>query len=330
MPFNPPQVILPNALLNEIKNMPDDQISFRKATYSVLLGKYTSIGEPHLQLVEAIKVDLTRNIAKTLSELQDEVTFAVQKEFGSCNNWTGVEVYHSLLNTVARISARVFVGLPLCRDNDWIKITTHFTEDVVAGFNAISKYPFFIRPVVAPFIPELRALKIARHRAGKMMGPTVTNIMNSSKSGMGAVSDDAWETDRTSLYDDDQYNLISWILRHYEDSQTPNAEKIGEEQLLTGFAAIHTTSSTASQAIYDLASYPQYIPELRAEITDVSACEPDGKLRKNSMPKLRKLDSFLKESQRMHPLGMGNPLFPPRVIEISLLTYIGTQFQCSA
>jgi cytochrome P450 len=75
---------------------------------------------------------------------------------------------------------------------------------------------------------------------------------------------------------------------------------------LAGFAAIHTTGTTALHTIYDLASYPQYIPELRAEIAEVSAEEPDGKLKKIGMPKLRKLDSFIKESQRMHPLGMGN------------------------
>jgi cytochrome P450 len=101
-------------------------------------------------------------------------------------------------------------------------------------------------------------------------------------------------------------NLISWIMRHYKADQQPNAEAIGEEQLLASFAAIHTTGTTALQAIYDLASYPQYIPKLRAGIAEVSAKEPDGKLGKIGMPKLRKLDSFIKESQRMHPLAMGN------------------------
>jgi cytochrome P450 len=304
MPLNPPQVILPNSLINEIKNMPDDQVSFRKAIYNVLLGKYTGIGTPHPQLIEAIRDDLTRNIAKTLANLQDEVTFAVGKEFGVCDEWTAVNVYHCLLNTVARISARVFVGLPLCRDEEWIKTTTNYTEDVIKAFKAISKYPFFVRPLVAQFLPELRALNLARHRAGKMLAPTVATIMKGSK----LQSDTSWEDESMSPYTDDQYNLISWILRHYKANQQPNAEAIGVEQLLTGFAAIHTTSTTASHAIYDLAAYPQYIPELRAEINKVSAEEPDGKLKKTNMPKLRKLDSFIKESQRMHPMGMGNYL----------------------
>lgn len=100
-----------------------------------------------------------------------------------------------------------------------------------------------------------------------------------------------------SLYGDDQYNLILWILRHYKADQQPNPEAIGEEQLLAGFAAIHTTSMTASHAIYDLVSYPQYIPELRAEIKEVSAEEPGRKLRKPSMPKLRKLTASSRKAK---------------------------------
>jgi gliotoxin biosynthesis cytochrome P450 monooxygenase len=217
-----------------------------------------------------------------------------------------VEVYHSLLDTVARISARVFVGLPLCRDDEWIKATMQYTEDVVNCFRAISKYPFFIRPFVAPFMPETRTLNRARRRAGKMIEPAVATVMNNPKSQATASLDDSQGGDPQSPYGDDQYNLISWILRHHKADQQPNAEAVGEEQLLTSFAAIHTTSMTVSQAIYDLATYPQYIPELRAEINEVSAEEPDGKLKKTNISKLRKLDSFIKESQRMHPLGMGS------------------------
>jgi hypothetical protein len=53
--------------------------------------------------------------------------------------------------------------------------------------------------------------------------------------------------------------------------------------------------------LYDLASNPEYIPELRAEISEVLATEPEQKMRKTSLPKLRKLDSLLLESQRMNP-----------------------------
>ena len=60
--------------------------------------------------------------------------------------------------------------------------------------------------------------------------------------------------------------------------------------------------------MFDLACRPEYIQPLRDEIDKVIA--EDGqdvgeegfpKLKKTSMTKLRKLDSFLKESQRLSP-----------------------------
>lgn len=66
-----------------------------------------------------------------------------------------------------------------------------------------------------------------------------------------------------------------------------------------------------SQVIYDLAARPEYIKGLREEIKDVLAedgYDIDGegftKLKKSSYTKLRKLDSFLKESQRLSPPGI--------------------------
>lgn len=62
---------------------------------------------------------------------------------------------------------------------------------------------------------------------------------------------------------------------------------------------------TLSNVLYDLAAHPEYQEVLREEFERVSAEEPNGQMRKKSMPKLRKLDSFIKESQRINPLGSG-------------------------
>lgn len=75
-----------------------------------------------------------------------------------------------------------------------------------------------------------------------------------------------------------------------------------------------------SQVVFDLAARPEYIKGLREEIKEV--LEGDGydidgdgftKLKKSSYTKLRKLDSFLKESQRLSPPGISSsprPLKP--------------------
>jgi hypothetical protein len=73
-------------------------------------------------------------------------------------------------------------------------------------------------------------------------------------------------------------------------------------------AAIHSTTITVTAIMYDLAAHPEYIQPLQDEIQQI--INEDGQdvngdgvmlLKKESMSKLWKLDSFMKESQRFTP-----------------------------
>lgn len=75
--------------------------------------------------------------------------FAVQNDFPTCDGehptlflpcretiltvpqdeWVTIKPYHLVLQLVSRISARVFVGLPLCRSPKWLETSTQFTEN---------------------------------------------------------------------------------------------------------------------------------------------------------------------------------------------------------
>jgi hypothetical protein len=66
-----------------------------------------------------------------------------------------------------------------------------------------------------------------------------------------------------------------------------------------------------THCLFDLAARPEYIKPLRDEIDEIIAEEGyditgDGamKLKKSSIPRLKKLDSFMKESQRLAPAGL--------------------------
>lgn len=77
----------------------------------------------------------------------------------------------------------------------------------------------------------------------------------------------------------------------------------------SGFGSIHATSITVTNAIFDLAARPEYIPALQEEIQTVLDQEQGHVLRKESLPKFRKMDSLLRESQRMNP-GESATLYP--------------------
>lgn len=58
--------------------------------------------------------------------------------------------------------------------------------------------------------------------------------------------------------------------------------------------------------VFDLAKYPEHIPELRQELAD--ALGPSGTIDKYTLPKLRKCDSFIRESQRLSPPSLGESI----------------------
>jgi len=68
-----------------------------------------------------------------------------------------------------------------------------------------------------------------------------------------------------------------------------------------GAASIHTTSQLIANVIFDLAARPEYIQLLREEVTGVLA-ESGGKWSQDTVNNFKKMDSFVKESQRLTAL----------------------------
>jgi cytochrome P450 len=71
-------------------------------------------------------------------------------------------------------------------------------------------------------------------------------------------------------------------------------------QLSLTVAAIHATTEALTIALLDLVTYPETIPQLRQEVIQVLG---DGGWTKQSLYKMKLMDSFLKESQRLHPVS---------------------------
>jgi cytochrome P450 len=286
-------------MVDEIKNLPDNELAFMEEIYLRMHGRYTTIGEPHPEAILAIKGELTRGIARTLADLQDEVTYAVDTEIGDAKEWKELYVVAKLLRIVALVSGRIFVGLPLCRNEQWINTTINFTVDLMHAVRDVEAIHPLLRPFRAPFLKTIRQITTYRKLAGSMLAPQFKEILAERAAGQEKAPVLKGE-------DDSQFNLAQWILNHYKNPGSATAEKLGEEQLSISFAAIHTTTMGGSNALFDLAAHPQYIKPLREEIESVIAEEgyADGRLLKTSMPKLRKLDSFIRESQRINPPAM--------------------------
>ncbi|KAF9008808.1 cytochrome P450 [Cyathus striatus] len=261
-------------MVDDIRKANDEQMSFREAVAETIQTDYM-IG-PQIRLdpyhIGVVRTPLTRNLAARFSDIKDEIAAAFAdliplKE----HDWSEVPAYKTIVKTVVRTSNRLFVGLPLCRNPDYQDLQEEFTFDVVKGSKLINMFPPFLRPVPAKI-----------RRAVRHLGPLIEERI-------------AQIAELGPDYPEKPNDLISWFLEYAEGYQrTPRDLSI--RILSINFAAIHTTSMAFTHILYDLAVYTQYVPTMREEVEAVIA--EDG-WTKVSMGKMRKLDSFIKESSRL-------------------------------
>ncbi|POS81188.1 hypothetical protein DHEL01_v200399 [Diaporthe helianthi] len=280
-------VVLDPVFLNELKSLPDDTVSFGEAISDSMQTKYTGIRADRPIIPHVVKKDLVPALNRLNPTIAEEVDQSYREELPPCKDFTPVNIYGKLLRIVAKVSGRIFIGPELCRSEKYINTAISYTIEVTGAVNAINGMSFWERTLNAAGHPNVKAVRERERAAGTFLRP----IVEARKKAQAA--------DPEYQKPDD---LLQWLL---DDGQDKFGEKGDEElasiQLGLTFAAIHTTSLTTTNAFYTLAAMPEIIPELREEIR--SALNEYGTFTTQALQKMKKLDSFLREVMRMHPLG---------------------------
>jgi cytochrome P450 len=209
-----------------------------------------------------------------------------------CNDWTEVAINSKLVDIVAKVSGRVFVGPDLCQDPEYLDCGSNYTILLMEAVRAIKGIRPWLRPFLAPRLPEIRKLRDMEKRAARHLEPIVRERMEAEK------NDPNWQKP------DD---MMQWLLNRSADHGVVSVEKLAKMQLGLIFAAIHTTTMTATNILYTLAVTPEYIGPLRKEIVN-SMSENDGTITTRALQQMVKLDSYMKEVTRVYPPGISEYL----------------------
>ncbi|KAF9225200.1 cytochrome P450 [Gyrodon lividus] len=275
-------VVSGRELLEAVCKSPEDELSFVEATNDTLKVKYM-MGQQidaNPYHVRIIRSQLTRNLGILSPDIRDEIVTAFEEILDlRGNEWKSVPALQTIQNVVCRTSNRIFVGLPLCRNPDWVDLNIKFTLDVVKGAMVIALFPNFLAPLVARFMTSVPGSKT---RGMKHLGPII---------------EERWKhmDEYGKAWADKPVYFLSWLIDEAEGSQR-SVQDLTLRVLAVNFAAIHTSSNGFTQALYHLAANPQYMQPLREEVESI--VEQEG-WSKGALAKMRKVDSFLKESQRM-------------------------------
>jgi len=281
-----PTVILPRKYWEELKSLPESKISF-EAERQYRWGKGNPIALVDHVTIATVQNELTRNTAREFPGLLDETVYAISKHIGPCKDWTPVTVYPTDLQLIALLSSRTFVGLPLSRDERWVEIMIRYTILSKAAARELWVYPHFIRPLAQLLAHKSRELEQQRKMASALVRPLLQQrLADLQRPGFTPPND-----------------MMQWILNNCTPAQRKDTDFLVQQQLTLGIVSIHTTAHNLTHCIFDLAAHPEYIEPLREEFIPLLK-EQGGKVDKQLMTRLNKLDSFCKESQRFTPPGL--------------------------
>ncbi|KAG5785907.1 hypothetical protein H9Q73_000488 [Fusarium xylarioides] len=293
-----PTVFVGPKYLKELSKMPESSFSSLSAFQELMMVKYTKVEATAPVIIHTVKSRLTPSLAKLSGYLGDEVRRALTDELPDCSDWTDVHLSEKLIRVVSRVSGRVFVGANVCRSEEYIDHTINYTRDVMLGAHAVGQVKQWLRPLRAPSLPEIRQLDRRRKQAADFFMPIVCERIERPKQ-------------------EKPEDLLQWLIdmqaAKYGDTST---SELAKKQLDISFAAIHTTNAVALNTIYTLAAMPRVQAEIREEVRTVLA-ENKGGSEFSAVQKMKKLDSFIRESVRCYPIGAGK--YPESINAISLM-----------
>ncbi|KAF8341137.1 cytochrome P450 [Amanita rubescens] len=262
-------------LIEDIRQASDDQLSLVDAAVEtihtdVLLGRESHDDTYHIGVV---RNRLTRNIAVQFSEVHDEIAAAFAESVPTNGDeWTTIVAFKANLNIMCRVVNRFLVGLPLCRDPDYISSIQQLPIEISFVARFLRRVPKRLRSLekhLEPFIKD-RLEQLELHG---------------------------------SDWPDKPNDAITWLWEEAKEPHRRTIQKFAVRIIFMNFAGIHTTTLTYTTALYILATKPEYVQPMREEIE--AAISEEG-WTKSAIGKLRKVDSFIRETMRMYATGVFN------------------------
>ncbi|KAI0533246.1 cytochrome P450 [Xylaria digitata] len=276
-----PRLILPVRYMEELKSAPIDKVDFVGAVHEMFEYEYTGVVHRSRMIPSTLISHLTPRLPTIMPEVQDEMKVAINDELPSCDNWTEVNIMEGTTRVITRATSRMAGGEALSRDKEWITAAISYALWAFTAAQKIKKTPWPLRYLVAPWLPEVRKyIPWSFSVAARVAVPLLE------------------QRERTG----EQANDFLQFLKDTARGAEKEDKFISHLLVMVSFASIHTSVATIGGLIYDLCQYPELVEIIRDEYQGI--VDGDGNIPKGCFAKLVKMDSIMKESQRLNPISL--------------------------
>lgn len=272
-------------LTEALRSLPEDTASLIDLVNETLevvhtMGQDIATNPYHVTI---IKEKLTRSLPGLYHEIQEEVHKALLEHLPA-DDWTAVNGSQLVMKLVARATNRLFVGLPACREPEYLDTVMSYTQDVVMAGFILQMFPELLKTHVR------RVLFPGLNRRVRKVAASIRPMVEECKAALAEFGKN---------YEGKRNDMLSWLIDEAQGSEQ-DLDSLARRVLILNFAGLHTTSMTFTHALYDLITHPSAIEPLRNEIEAVTGKDGYTKI---SMTKLVKMDSLFKESMRVNSIS---------------------------
>ncbi|KAK4983742.1 hypothetical protein LTR66_008721, partial [Elasticomyces elasticus] len=237
-----PELIIPNGQLPWLLSHPDNIISVTAVHYEQLEAKY-AFTDPRL-IKEVFHEHVThkalaRNLSSLLPDIWDELAHFFDETWGTEQGVTReIVVSENMMAMIARASNRMFVGLPLCRNDEYLSNMGKFASDVITSMTLLSFIPRMLKPIFGPLFT------LPNHWHYRKTAKYTVPLFKRRLAQIEAAGKDAVPND-----------YVTWYINVAKaEGRTLELDPVLASRYLMpiNFAAIHTTTFTITNTLFDL------------------------------------------------------------------------------
>ncbi|KAG6283475.1 hypothetical protein E4U48_000069 [Claviceps purpurea] len=265
-------IVIPLKYANELRAITSDKLDSLTASFDDNAGKVTQIlvdSELHTHVIQ-------RRLTPRLP-LSDH-----EQNVGP--GWIPVNPYEMVLRLSTRAAARLFVSEPICRDQDFLNSSASYSRNIFDTISTSRSLGHVITPYLGRWIPSIQAAQQQFQRIQKMLCSEV---------------DRRRENPEDSTRDD----FLQWCMELARTEDEAHAASVAHRTLgILSMAVVHTTAMASTHILFDLISDEDLKEKLREEQNQILK-QGWKNITQQAMLSMRKLDSLMRESQRINPVG---------------------------
>lgn len=295
--------ILPNSSLRWVLAQPEDVLGVGEA-FADIDGVYYSMGTdvPFTDAYQGliVKKDMNVVLEQIVQAMKDELEVAFDEYFGTdTDSWRELDLIPTIRRVVAQASSRFTVGIPLCRNKEYLDGNLKAADDLVIGAGLAS-----VSAVLRPIFGKIGGFLVKSdiRKVKKVFEPLYRKRLEILK-----------DPNQGPNHEEPQ-DLLQMMLRYAQKERPHELEDLDlmtKRLVVANFGSMHQTAIHAANILLNiLGSDAEFntIAVLRDEVSRImgSSSGDDQGWTKAKVSKLISADSVARETLRLQPFGARN------------------------